>query len=60
MVFIQILSYLKINNTILNINYDIQNIHHANPFHDIGRFLYPPGNLWFSDVFRRYRKRLTA
>ena len=56
MVFIQILSYLKINNTILNINYDIQNIHHANPFHDIGPFLYPletSGFLMFSGGIER-------
>ena len=32
----------------------------TNPFHATGLFLYPldsSGNLWFSDVFRGYRKR---
>ena len=36
-----------------------------NPFHATGLFLYPlnisgSGNLWFSDVFRKYRKRPVA
>ena len=38
-----------------------QNI--INSFHVTGLFLYPLktfGNLWFSDVFRGYRKRLVA
>ena len=36
---------------------------HFNPFHATGLFLYDLktlGNLWFSDVFREYRKRSVA